>query len=353
VVVPASQISSELLRIFLCPSEKPLRIKRPESLTDIMSECRASRYDKNVVVAILEASRAGTPQPQPSARAMMALLTYIQGVADHHQGNGEQLTIGKERNSVREGGRNENSVDKEKEAVKEDGEKKQEKEKEKGIEMEKGKDKEKEGEDGVAVEETVRWVFVCASVGDCKALHFSKKRREITDITYGNRLDVRSATDPGGRLGAMEGDGAPDLRNLSVHFCPCDDDDLLILLSDGVHDNFDPVTRGLNPSDIGLPDEEWETVEDAQLMEKKSLYLKHEAEVIVNGLPICPITGVPSAQSVAHAFAEAARTTCTNSRNYMEKTGEQQPDDLKIYPGKMDHATCLCLNVGYHLLFSH
>jgi len=29
----------------------------------------------------------------------------------------------------------------------------------------------------------------------------------------------------------MVGDGAPDLRNLFVHFCPCEEGDMLILLS--------------------------------------------------------------------------------------------------------------------------
>lgn len=172
----------------------------------------------------------------------------------------------------------------------------------------------------------------------------------------------------------MVGDGAPDLRNLFIHLCPCDEGDLLILLSDGIHDNFDPVTRGMSPSDIGLPDDAWSAVSDSLLLQKKSQYLKQRAEEIINALPKSPTLGVPAAQDVAFggcfcllpplarqsnethrypAFVEEARNTCIKSIAYMEASGEQLPEDLKEYPGKMDHATCLCLHVGYHLQCSH
>jgi len=226
----------------------------------------------------------------------------------------------------------------------------QEKEKEKDKEKEKETQKEKEKGKG---ERCTKWVFVCASVGDCKALHYSKTKRKITDITHGNRIDVRSTSDPGGRLGAMVGDGAPDLRNLFVHFCPCDEGDMLMLLTDGVHDNFDPVTRGLTPSELGFPEgSSWATVNDAELLEQKSKWLQETAERLLASLPICDATGVPPAQSVAHAFVEMARQTCKNSLEWMETSSEPVPEDFKQYPGKMDHATCLVLHVGPHLAFS-
>lgn len=46
-----------------------------------------------------------------------------------------------------------------------------------------------------------RWCFVCVSLGDCKAFHYSQKSRIFTDITKGNRLNLTDARDPGGRLG--------------------------------------------------------------------------------------------------------------------------------------------------------
>ncbi len=45
--------------------------------------------------------------------------------------------------------------------------------------------------------------FVFVSVGDCKAIHFSKKTKKAFDLTKGNRKNVYDARDSGGRLGPV------------------------------------------------------------------------------------------------------------------------------------------------------
>ena len=40
----------------------------------------------------------------------------------------------------------------------------------------------------------------------------------------------------------------PDLRNFRVHIARCCEGDMLLLVSDGVHDNLDPELRGSLPS---------------------------------------------------------------------------------------------------------
>lgn len=83
-----------------------------------------------------------------------------------------------------------------------------------------------------------KWVFVCASVGDCKCFHYSSVTGQFIDITNGNRSNLTDAKvrlsslcfssrsisfsplnfpltkDPGGRLGPYVQAGEPDLRNL-------------------------------------------------------------------------------------------------------------------------------------------
>src|SRR5690606_18103380 len=88
-----------------------------------------------------------------------------------------------------------------------------------------------------------RWAFICASVGDCKAFLYRAASRTVVDITLFNRteLDVR---DPGGRLGPHLKGGAPDTRNLQLFWEACDDEDIIILMSDGIHDNLDPELLG-------------------------------------------------------------------------------------------------------------
>lgn len=78
------------------------------------------------------------------------------------------------------------------------------------------------------------------SIGDCKAFKFSADG-QVTEITEGNRQNVSDARDPGGRIGPHLNDGSPDLRNLSVYYCDCEENDVIALLSDGVHDNFGEI----------------------------------------------------------------------------------------------------------------
>jgi hypothetical protein len=52
------------------------------------------------------------------------------------------------------------------------------------------------------------WMFVCASVGDCKAFHYSVRNCVVTDITDNNVSLMRDgkfeSDDPGGMLGAYD-----------------------------------------------------------------------------------------------------------------------------------------------------
>ena len=35
-----------------------------------------------------------------------------------------------------------------------------------------------------------KYIFVCASVGDCKCFHYSSETGKVTDITHGNRTHI-------------------------------------------------------------------------------------------------------------------------------------------------------------------
>ena len=89
--------------------------------------------------------------------------------------------------------------------------------------------------------------------------------------------DARASTDAadcGGRLGPYVDGGyagvlclaccrsywhhSPDLRNLGAWCVSCSEDDILLLCSDGVHDNLDPQHFAISPSSLGLDVEDWE-----------------------------------------------------------------------------------------------
>jgi hypothetical protein len=182
-------------------------------------------------------------------------------------------------------------------------------------------------------------------VGDCKAFHYAPARNgrsaEVTDITAGNRMNVTDVRDPGGRLGPYLEGGAPDLRNLKLYFMPCEPGDVLLLVSDGVHDNFDPQMLGRLPSEVGLelPSDSWEGEESVAIELAKDRFRVQALQQLLEAGPLTP-KGI-TARLVDHCHA-----TTRVCREYMELNPQaRQPTDYRQFPGKMDHTTAACLIV--------
>lgn len=184
-------------------------------------------------------------------------------------------------------------------------------------------------------DEDYRWLFVCANVGDCKAFHYSPRTGTLTDITLGNRTNLTDAKDPGGRLGPYLDKGEPDLRNLGLYLVPCHDDDVIILMTDGIHDNLDPQHLGLKPRDLGLDKfETWHEAEkdDPRITEsaKNDFRIQYVKYLVPN----------MSVYGLTEGLGEHCRRITQSSRDFMEtNTFQKLPDDYVRYPGKMDHAT--------------
>ncbi|KAL6066075.1 TipA [Balamuthia mandrillaris] len=194
-----------------------------------------------------------------------------------------------------------------------------------------------------------RWVFVCASVGDCKAFHYDNKTGLFTDITEGNRTNLTDAKDPGGRLGPqVQPEGGPDLRNLALYFIPCRDQDIIFLVSDGVHDNLDPQNLGITPGHLGLKYSTWEEAEkqDLRLADetKNQFRIQYLNDIIKKakrkGSPLTPAQ--LAAQVTYHAYA-----LTQSSRQFIENNSHARlPEDYTLYPGKMDHTSCVAIFAG-------
>jgi len=184
------------------------------------------------------------------------------------------------------------------------------------------------------------FAFVCANIGDCKAYHISAATLEVTDITFGNR-HVDDPRDPGGRLGPFSGEGDPDLRNLQLYYMPCAADDIILLVSDGIHDNLDPEAMGKKPRDVGLNFDDWKSVPQKKGEKAKTKWqckmiqdLCLKDEELIEPRIICD-------KLVAHC-----RQNTEPSRQYMQQNeGAKVPQNYQEFPGKMDHTTCLAISV--------
>lgn len=199
-----------------------------------------------------------------------------------------------------------------------------------------------------------QWEFVCASVGDCKAFLYSNG--EITDITQGNRQNTYDPRDCGGRLGPHLDEGKPDLRNLNLFCAPCMDGDLIIIVTDGVHDNLDPQHLGKVPKDLpkefNLTGDKWDEVDAAKATYAKTSYT---TELLQSLLATSSSTSssqdevppTPTPKEVADIITAHCIQVTQKSRDYMESNqGKRLPEDYVQFPGKMDHTTCLCFRVG-------
>jgi serine/threonine protein phosphatase PrpC/uncharacterized FlaG/YvyC family protein len=187
------------------------------------------------------------------------------------------------------------------------------------------------------------WAFVCVSVGDCKAFVWNPNTQTVVDITHGNRNPNQEITDCGGRLGPHLRGGLPDLRNLACYFWPCKEGDVLLLVTDGVHDNFNPQVLGKLPSDVGLvvPNNEWKNVDPEEANRIKTRFqLDTLAAVLNRNKEKTPFFFTHSL--IQHCFKITHKV-----RDYMEKNPTKaEPSDHSEYPGKMDHTTCIAYRVG-------
>eukprot|EP01107_Rhizomastix_libera_P003835 TRINITY_DN1657_c0_g1_i2.p1 TRINITY_DN1657_c0_g1~~TRINITY_DN1657_c0_g1_i2.p1 ORF type:complete len:868 (+),score=233.96 TRINITY_DN1657_c0_g1_i2:30-2606(+) len=222
------------------------------------------------------------------------------------------------------------------------------------------------------------WAFLFISVGDCKVFRYSSSSGKISDITRGNR--GTDATDPGGRIGPHLDFGMPDLRNLSLHCQPCNQNDLIIMVSDGVYDNLDPVMLGMSPGEISpeFSGVSWDALfeRDSNQAERlKELFMCTRMEDIIFGrytvqnspgmIPkrmSCSIRSEPCGgilhrteknppklldpNAVCTALESYCETLTLPSKEFMENNLTQKlTNDYKKYPGKLDHTTCVVFRV--------
>jgi len=200
--------------------------------------------------------------------------------------------------------------------------------------------------------DTDEWALVAASVGDCKAFVYMQEADRCVDVTLGNRRNLRDARDPGGRLGDSDGQKQPDLRNLQSYFWPCKRNDVLMLVSDGVHDNLDPESYGRHPKDIA-PDftdtrlsslaasiADWDDADQDTTEKLKSSWMLQKLHSIIKSKDM-------TAKSVSTSLVNHAMNTTSPGRTFMETYPEKpEPSDHVSYPGKMDHTTCISFAIG-------
>lgn len=111
-----------------------------------------------------------------------------------------------------------------------------------------------------------------ASIGDSKAFIFRPKPKNGKDKQTWDCLPmIKGARDstllanPGGYLKCSSDYDftPPDTVNMNGFIYPLQEGDVVVVCSDGITDNFDPMTLGIKPSELGIEsqDNTWDTID--------------------------------------------------------------------------------------------
>ena len=107
-----------------------------------------------------------------------------------------------------------------------------------------------------------------------------------------------------------------------------------MIMTDGLHDNFEPELLGKSPINVGLNYSSWKDIPKNESVIAKD---KYRTKNLVE-----QINGSHDLKKIADNLMKHIVKVTEKQREYLElNTGSKIPDDYTLYPGKMDHSTCV------------
>ncbi|EDR26684.1 hypothetical protein EDI_272000 [Entamoeba dispar SAW760] len=183
---------------------------------------------------------------------------------------------------------------------------------------------------------------VCyVNIGDCRGLLVHRTNEKCEELVegYSTRVDVKTT---GGRLGPVEGE-QPELDNYRCGVQFVQPGTSIIIMTDGICDNFDIRMFNDSPKDCGLPGEEWSDDNSTQTEKRKQeLYQSLITLYLEPSL-------VQLCQNVYDFVVDKTQEQRT-LKIEASKTKSKTPNN-QILHGKMDHST-LCVLVLNDGLFT-
>lgn len=203
-----------------------------------------------------------------------------------------------------------------------------------------------------------KWALVAASLGDCKIYRFCRDTEQIIEITSDDTTKI-SVRDAGGHLGIE-----CVWDNLTGYFCPLDEGDFVICMTDGVHDNLDPETLKISPHKLGLNSESWKDVSPEEAHAVRRSFRETRISQIL-GLQMMsqyepktfsPIEITTRILDYVQRITEMLRSAEEKGAILQRDWDIMHPDERvslkneiirsqRESPGKYDHSTCVTIMV--------
>lgn len=180
-----------------------------------------------------------------------------------------------------------------------------------------------------------QFCIVSVSIGDCRGFLFHADSQKVSIICK-PPLQNNDRRDPGGALGPVNQDGLPDLRNLALSVKLCSANDMVLVMSDGVHDNLSPEYLMIDPTTLGLREPEWSANPPEKAERIINQYSKKVLRDLIAG-------GQQTPGHIVDRLIAFVIETTEAARSLLESSTRSPQTQL---PGKMDHTTCLCLKIS-------
>ena len=171
-----------------------------------------------------------------------------------------------------------------------------------------------------------KYAIAYVNIGDCRGLLVRKNDGVCRDLVlnYNARIDVTNAC---GRLGPADSDMF-DLSNFSCGINFCMTGESLILMSDGISDNFDPNVLGKSPLDYGINKPVWDETIPEHKKKRNEIFYSFVREMYTDPSPLKLTLNV-------YNFI-VDKTSGTRQQKIDNQLGKY---GFNIVPGKMDHST--------------
>jgi hypothetical protein len=199
------------------------------------------------------------------------------------------------------------------------------------------------------------YLFLGVGIGDCKCYRWSKSTGLCEEITQDP--PAKHMRDPGGFLGV---DSPANL--VFAYLAPLNDGDIMIAMTDGIHDNLGPATLKISPRYFGFTYDDWQDLEDdepVQTREVKRQFRQRRLEQLLGAY-----SEQVSTQAVVERILDYTvqitgplRSAEENGLRLQRLWDTMEPAEAqklkrevmqlqRTAPGKYDHATVFAIKVG-------
>lgn len=196
------------------------------------------------------------------------------------------------------------------------------------------------------------WAFLGANLGVNKCYCWSNRTKKVTEITCLLSKGSIGIGDKGPMEVLMASTYNSDTALVS-YFYPCEDGDIIFMLSDGLHSNFDPEVLRSSPSCLGFTTSNWSAL--AVLSPEE---MQHRKQLFLEDLITDLLGDATMPRAMVDRLMDFVVEVTMEKREFMEKFSAidqrkltrqarvELRDVLKKMRGRLGHATCVAVKVG-------